>query len=81
MQTNPTWLLYYVECFISHFCLSDEEVQLADLSEDGAVIVQHLPKFLEGHAIQLEDGTTAILPTGVKEGLFLQMTTITLQFN
>jgi hypothetical protein len=49
-------------------CPDGLETETLQLEDGSTLLIQEIPKFLDGHTIQLEDGTTAFVHPNIKAG-------------
>jgi hypothetical protein len=53
-------------------CPEGLETEALQLEDGSTLLIQEIPKFLDGHTVQLEDGTTAFVHPNIKaEGNFV----------
>jgi hypothetical protein len=45
-----------------------ETTEAVQLEDGSTLLIQEIPKFLDGHTVQLEDGTTAFVHPSLKAG-------------
>jgi hypothetical protein len=45
-----------------------ETTEAVQLEDGSTLLIQEIPKFLDGHTVQLEDGTTAFVHPNLKAG-------------
>jgi hypothetical protein len=45
-----------------------ETAEALQLEDGSTLLIQEIPNFLDGHTIQLEDGTTAFVHPNIKAG-------------
>jgi hypothetical protein len=49
-------------------CTDGLEAETLQLEDGSTLVIQEIPKFLDGHTVQLEDGTTAFVHPSIKAG-------------
>jgi len=49
-------------------CPDGLETEALQLEDGSTLLIQEIPKFLDGHTVQLEDGTTAFVHPTIKAG-------------